>query len=186
MNASNPESVEQVIRDRRTINFYKPEMPPRDLIMRAVDVARWAPNHHLTEPWHFYLLTPATKEKICLLNSELVAIDKGQEAAAQKLDRWRRIPGWLVVTCDRSTDDTRQQEDYAACCCAIHSLSLFLWSQGIGVKWSTGKVTREPAFYDAIWADPDLERVVGLVWYGYAAEIPVSIRKPVADVLIEV
>ena len=180
------DSVEAVIQGRRTINFFQPEAPPRDVILKAIDVARWAPNHHLTEPWHFYLLTPETRDRICNLNAELVTVSKGAEAGEAKRERWRKIPGWMVVTCDRSEERRRWMEDYAACCCAIHSFSLFLWSQGIGVKWTTGEVTRDPRFYDAIWADPAQEEVVGLVWYGYPAEVPVSVRKPVADIVIEV
>ena len=180
------ETVEAIIRGRRTINFFEPEVPDRDTILQAIELARWAPNHHLTEPWHFYLLTSPTKDRICDLNAEIVSASKGAAAGNAKRERWRNIPGWMVVTCDRSDDPRRWQEDYAACCCAIHSFSLFLWSRGIGVKWTTGDVTRDPRFYDTIWVDPALEQVVGLVWYGYPAEIPVGVRKPVADIVIEV
>lgn len=178
--------IAQVIAGRRSINFFEPDPPPRELILRAIDLARWAPNHHLTEPWHFYLLSDETKEAIVQLNAEIVTQAKGSAAGEAKRERWSGIPGWLVVTCDRSEDPLRAEEDYAACCCAIHSLSLYLWSQGVGVKWTTGEVTRDPRFYEAIWADPQAERVVGLLWYGTPAEIPVTVRKPVAEILIEI
>ena len=78
------------------------------------------------------------------------------------------------------------REDYAATCCAIYGLTLQLWSQGIGTKWTTGEVTRDPRFYDAIWTDPEAETVVGLIWYGYAAEIPVTARKPVSEIVVRI
>lgn len=179
-------TVAEVIRNRRTINAFQPQLPPRELILQAIDLARWAPNHYLTEPWNFYLLSDDTKRKLVELNAELVEVSLGAKAAAAKRERWSEIPGWLVVTCDRSDDPQRAREDYAACCCAIQSFSLFLWSEGVGVKWTTGDVTRDPRFYDCIWADPDAEEVVGLLWYGYPKEIPVTVRKPVSEIVIEI
>ncbi len=176
--------TEELLRSRRTINSFKPEKPPEKLIRKAIDLARWAPNHHLTEPWRFYLLGSETSQAIIELNTEITRQKKGHTAAEKKLKKWSEIPGWLVVTVVKSDDPLQQQEDYAACCCAIHNLSLFLWDQGVGVKWTTGEVTRDPAFYDLIWADPEIETVVGLLWYGYPKEIPNSQRKPIEEIMI--
>jgi len=179
-------TVAGVIESRRTINFFKSEQPPRETIERAIDLARWAPNHHLTEPWHFYHLSDETKAGVVELNTELVRAKRGDEAAAKKQERWSKIPGWLAVTCDRNDDQHAFLEDYAAVSCAIHNISLYLWSEGIGTKWTTGPVTRDHRFYELIWADPERETLVGLLWYGYADEIPVSTRKPLEQVLVDV
>ncbi len=184
--ADDPRSVDEVIRERRTINFFRPDPPPRELVLEAIDAARWAPNHHLTEPWRFYLLSEHAKSTIVELNAERVAREQGEAAARSKRERWSAIPGWLVVTCVRSGDELRAREDYAATCCAVYAFCLSLWSRGVGTKWTTGEVTRDVGFYDAIWADPEVERVTGMVWYGYAAEVPVSVRRPVSEVLVEI
>lgn len=179
------QSIAGVIRDRRTINFFKPGIPPREIVLEGIELARWAPNHHLTEPWRFYLLSESIKHQIVDLNAHMVAEASGEEAGRAKRERWSRIPGWLVVTCVRSGDELRQKEDYAACCCAVHNLALYLWSRGIGMKWTTGAVTRSETFYDLIWVDPVVEEVVGMFWYGYPDEVPVSVRKPVSEILVE-
>lgn len=179
-------AVSKVIHDRRTISFFKAELPPRELILNAVEAARWAPNHHLTEPWRFYLLSEQCKQTIVDLNAEMVASSKGREAGEAKRKRWSMIPGWLVMTCTRSENELRAREDYAACCCAIYAMSLYLWPHGVGVKWTTGEVTRDARFYEAIWTDPDAESVVGLIWYGYPVEVPVAARKPVSEIVVEV
>lgn len=178
-------SVAELIRSRRTIHDFHPEAPPREMLLKAIELARWAPNHLATEPWHFYLLGEQTADAVTRLNAELVSTAKGSEAGQAKLERWSKMPGWLVVTCDRCEDPIRFREDYAACCCAIQNLSLYLWSEGIGVKWGTGPVTRDPAFYDLIWVDPELETVVGMFWYGYAKEVPRLRRKSVEEILVE-
>lgn len=175
----------ELIRGRRTINFFQPEPPPRETVLKALELARWAPNHHLTEPWRFYLLGQETAEAIVRLNAELVERKKGPEAARDKLEQWLAKPGWIVATCLNSDDPLQSREDYAACCCALQNLMLYLWSEGIGSKWSTGPVTRDSRFYDLIWVDPEAETAVGLLWYGYPAETPQTPRKPLAEVLIE-
>lgn len=175
----------ELLRSRRTIHEFKEQLPPREIVLRGLELARWAPNHLLTEPWHFYLLGPETAQAIAELNAKLTTRNKGPEAGEVKLARWQRIPGWLVVTCENIDDSLQAREDYAACCCAIHNFSLYLWSEGVGVKWTTGDVIREPEFYDLIWVDPTLETVVGLLWYGYPAEVPQTARTPLSQVMVE-
>ena len=178
-------AVARLLRGRRTIHDFIADRPvPRELVLRGLDLARWAPNHRATEPWHFYLLGPETADAIARLNAELVTRKRGAEAGAEKLARWRAIPGWLLLTCDRSEDPLREREDYAACCCAAHNLQLYLWSEGVGVKWTTGAVTRDTRIFDLVWVDPAVESVVGLFWYGYASEVPRPGRKPVSEFLV--
>lgn len=185
MNIQNNE-IATLISSRRTIHDFKDEpIPDKSLVKQAIELACWAPNHHLTEPWHFYLLEKETITSICELNKEMLIETKGTKAAERKYERWMAIPGWLVVTCQKSDDEVRYQEDYAACCCTVQNLMLLLWQQGIGTKWSTGPVTRDERFYDLVWVNQELESVVGLIWYGYAADIPQTVRKPVQQVLTE-
>lgn len=178
------EVVSTVIRSRRTIHLFEEgSVPPREEILVAIDHARWAPNHHLTEPWRFYLLGGERAEAIARLNAKHVAKERGEAAGQAKLERWLRIPGWLVVTCRRSDDVLREREDYAACCCAIQNLQLYLWSRGIGVKWTTGSVTRLEQFFEILEIDREAERLVAMLWYGYPADIPKPPRKPVKEIL---
>jgi nitroreductase len=180
-----PAVAAELIRSRRTIHTFRAELPRREIILRAIDLARWAPNHLLTEPWHFYLLGHDTINAIVDLNTELVTLSKSAEAGRAKKEKWSAIPGWIVLTCDRSDDFTRAREDYAACCCAIQNFALYLWSENIGVKWTTGAVTHHPRFYDLIWVNPELETVVALLWYGYPAEVPQTARKPLSQILVD-
>lgn len=176
--------IAEIIRQRRTIHqFESDRLPSEEDILSAIEHAVWAPNHYVSEPWHFYLLGPETKEKICALNAELVKSVRGEEAGEIKLKRWREIPGWLLLTCSYSRNALREREDYAACCCAAQNLMLYLWDIGIGMKWTTGGVIRDKRFQDIIGLDPEHESVVGLFWYGYPKEVPQVSRKPIEDKL---
>lgn len=177
------DAVAETIRGRRTIHSFKPECPPFERILEAIELARWAPNHHHTEPWRFLHVGPETIAKIADLNARLVSEKKGRDAGEAKRLRWSEMPGWLIVTCDRSDDETRQREDYAACCCAIQNLCLALWTHDIGVKWTTGAVTQHPDFYELLGIAPDEQSVVGLLWYGYFDEAPTQKRKETDAIL---
>jgi len=83
----------------------------------------------------------------------------------------------LLLSCEKSEQALRQREDYAACCCVAQNLSLILWERAIGMKWTTGAVTREQRFFDILQLDEGQRSVVGLFWYGYPAEIPRGVRK---------
>ncbi len=178
--------IQTLIRNRRTIHEYDPDKPVPDGIIRdAIESACWAPNHHLTEPWHFVMLGKETIDAVCELNREIVTASKGPDVAEKKFRRWHNIPGWLVVSCDRSEDQLRFMEDYAACACAIQNMMLTLWDKGLGMKWSTGAVTRDERFYELTWVDPKQQHIMGILWYGFAAEVPQTVRKPVAQVITE-
>lgn len=177
------EAVLAVLRSRRTVHDFRAEAVPDALIERAVELACWAPNHHRTEPWHFYLLGPRTRLALARLNAEQVRATRGERAAEIKQQRWLAMPGWLLLTCDRNPERVREQEDYAACCCAAQNLLLALWAQGVGAKWSTGEVTRSDAFYTELDITPENEFVVGMFWYGWPKEIIEQQRRPLSHVL---
>lgn len=177
-------SLSNLIRSRRTIGSFRPEAPSREIVESAIEVASWAPNHKKTEPWRVYWLGPETARAVIDLNSRLIESKKGLQEAEAKRKSWNAVPGWLLVTCLRTDDLFRHEEDYAACCCFVQNLMLALWSNGIGTKWSTGDVTRDPFFFQCLEIDVQRERVVGLIWYGYPAVIPEQSRKPPSTFLV--
>lgn len=177
-------SIADVIRSRRTIGAFRPDIPPQTAVEAAIELASWAPNHKKTEPWRVYQLGAQSAAAVVNLNSHLVERKKGTQEAQSKRKSWSTVPGWLVVTCLRADDPFRHEEDYAACCCFVQNLMLSLWSNAIGSKWSTGDVTRDPQFFDLLQIDPAKERVVGLIWYGFPAVVPEQNRKPVSDFLV--
>ena len=179
------EDFAAVLRGRRTIDLYAAEPVGIDRLRAAIEVARWAPNHRLTEPWRFYLLGPATLRAVVDLAVELEVAAKGERAGPVRRARLESIPGMFVLTSKRSEDALIEREDYAACCCAAQNLMLYLWAQGIGVKWTTGGITRQGRFYELLGIDPKEEQVVGFFWYGVPKVIPTRERRPVEEIVAE-
>ena len=175
----------EVLRGRRTIELFLQTPVPVHLIDEAIDAATWAPNHHVTEPWHFYAVGSKAKEQCLDLCNEIVTAKKGEKAADFKRQSWSEKPGWLVVTCDRSDDELLQKEDYAACCAAVQNLMLYLWKAGVGSKWTTGDITRDARFFDILDIDEAASFVVGLIWYGYPKLTPAQSRKGADEVVTD-
>jgi nitroreductase len=185
-----PESAEAehctaVLRGRRSIDLFTPDAVPADTLRAAIEVARWAPNHRLTEPWKFYLLGPATLRALIELAVELEIAKKGERAGPVRRARLEAVPGMFVLTSARSDDPLLEREDYAACCCAAQNLMLYLWGKGIGVKWTTGGITRHATFHQLLGIDATEEAVVGLFWYGVPKVIPTQKRRPVQEIVTQ-
>src|SRR5436305_12872862 len=105
-------NVEDAIRERRTHKVFASEPLTRALLDDLLELARWAPNHHLTNPWRFRVLGPGALQR--------VKMAAGPEAAA-KLDR---APTLLAVTQVRSDDPVQDEEDRCATACAAYAVLL--------------------------------------------------------------
>lgn len=178
-------AVAELIRGRRTTNLYEPEPVGKDVLLEAIDLARWAPNHRLTEPWRFYVLGPETTAAATSCWAEFEAETKGEGAGAARRQRLATIPGHFVLTSLTAEDGIVDRENYAACCCAAQNLMLYLWQRGVGVKWTTGAITREPRFYDVLGIDASKERIVGHFWYGTPKLVAEQKRRPVAEIAFD-
>jgi nitroreductase len=179
------------IRHRRTIapkNFNE-EVPDHDFVVKAIDIARNAPNHHRTEPCRFYILDTVRIREIGQLFGELVCgaepTDESRARGNKKKIEWGSAPGMLVVTqfTDRSSVLVQHKpevvrEDYATCCCIVQNLLLLLEEANISTKWSTGPVWKHPRFREVVGIPhaPPNEEVVALVFYG-KSEFPKEVRE---------
>ncbi len=145
--------VETAIRTRRTHKAYRPEPVERELLEELFELASWAPNHHLTEPWRFRVVGPEALEAL--------KVAAGPEAAA-KLDR---APTLVVVSATSSGEEPADTEDLLATGCAAYIVLLAAHGRGLAGYWRTPGVLRERAGRDAVGLGED-ERFVGLLYLG--------------------
>ncbi len=173
------------MRSRRTTNLFLKQKVSKQLVLDAIELARWAPNHHLTEPWHFYLLGDEMKAASVELTRTIVTERKNAAIGEHKAKTAAAVPGWLLVTCSKTDDELTQREDYASCCCAVQNLLLYLSEAGVASKWSTGPITRDQRFFDLLGIDSAREFVVSMIWYGYPKILPTQSRKDVDEIVTE-
>lgn len=179
------QALAALIRGRRSINFFDSNPVGTGVLLEAIDLARWAPNHRLTEPWRFYLIGSKTADAVARCWADFEAETKGERAGAARLARLKGIPGHFVLTSRRSDDAVVERENYAACCCAVQSLMLYLWQRGVGSKWTTGAITREQRLYDLLGIDSTQETIVGYFWYGTPKVVSEQKRKEAAEIVTE-
>nr|MBA2430461.1 nitroreductase family protein [Thermoleophilaceae bacterium] len=56
--------VEAAIRERRTHKVYGREPVDRETLDELLELARWAPNHNLTNPWRFRVVGPQALDRL--------------------------------------------------------------------------------------------------------------------------
>lgn len=176
---------------RRTVHAYRPDAVPEVLLTRALEAALAAPCHRMTEPWRFVRVGKQTRQRLAEIAVRVkreTAVQPFTEAAAAKA-RAKVLdpPELLVVSRVRHRDPAIEREDYAAIACAIQNLSLALWAEGVGSKWSTGRVISEAETYATLGVNGDEQEIVAFVWIGMpAGDAPKpKRRRGVTDVLRE-
>ena len=145
--------LEAAIRGRRTHKAYGPDPVPRELLEDLFELARWAPNHNLTNPWRFRVIGPQA----------LAALKEaaGPEAAS-KLDR---APTLVAASACQCGDPVQDEEDLCAAACAVYVVLLAAHARGLAGYWRTPAVLRTPEGRAAAGI-PDGERVLGLIHLG--------------------
>ena len=144
---------------RRTHKAFGPKPVPRETLLELLDVARLAPNHHLTQPWRFRVLGPT-------------ALGRLKEAAgpseAAKLDR---APTLVVVSAALGGDLVQDEEDVCATAAAAMLVLLAATERGLASYWRTPGILRTARGRDAL-AIPRGERVLGLLHFGSPVRDP--------------
>ena len=144
----------ELVRARRTHKEFGPEPVPRETLLELFDLARLAPNHHLTQPWRFRVLGPETLARLK---------EVGGPKEAPKLDR---APTLVVVSAraDRRARPgrggrlRRRRGDRRI-------VLLAATERGLASYWRTPGVLRTTAGREAVGV-PDGERVLGLLHLG--------------------
>jgi nitroreductase len=164
-------TLAELAHSRRTHKTFGREPVQREALLELLDVARLAPNHHLTEPWRFRVLGPETLARLK---------ECAGPAEAMKLDR---APTLVVASAALSGDLVQDEEDVCATACAIYAVLLGAHARGLASYWRTPRVLRTKAGRDAVGL-PDGERFVGLIHLGAArGEPPAPERAAVEAVL---
>jgi nitroreductase len=164
--------VEEAIRGRRTHKAYAPEPLDRTTTEELLDLARWAPNHHLTNPWRFRVVGPKALERLKRA--------AGPESAP-KLDR---APTLVVASCALAGDPIQDEEDRHAVACAAYIVLLAAHARGLAGYWRTPDVLRTPEGRDAVGLPSD-EAFIGLLHLGRPVQEQRAPDRAPADQVVE-
>lgn len=166
--------VLEAIKTRRSVNRFKPEQPPKEIIEKILDAGTWAPTHHLTEPWRFFVLIGKARERLGeamaqALAEELSDPDSPQSKA--KLDSERRRPLSApviiaVAASPRQDPGVVELEEIVATACAIQNMLLAAHALGLGGILKTGKAAYRKKVKE-FFGLGDKEYLLGFIYLGY-------------------
>jgi nitroreductase len=151
--------------------------PPisKELVETIIEAAIWAPNHHLTEPWRFVVMTGDGRRKLGEAMSTALSLSAGG-MTQERLDAERNKPlGASVIIAlinsPKIGPNFVPQEEIVAAGAALQNMLLAAHSLGLGSMVRTGlhaysEVVRK--FFQL----NEQESVVGLVYLGHIAEPP--------------
>ena len=163
--------VSEAIRSRRTHKQYGREPVDEETLRELVDLARYAPNHKLTQPWRFRVLGSETRR-------QLGAIVGGKEAT-----KLGRAPTLVLVTAVLSGDPHVDEEDLHATATAVYAVLLGATERGLASYWRTPKSFTERPVRKLLALDKH-ERAVALIYLGpLVSEPPPRERRSLEDVL---
>lgn len=148
--------LEHAIRTRRTHKVFAPEPVAPEVLRQLFELARWAPNHHLTNPWRFRVLGPTTIERLKQI-AEAVAPGSGG-----KLDR---APTLVVASVYSQGDSVQRREDLLAGAIAAYLVLLGAHGAGLAGYWRTVPFLDTSAGREALELDA-LETPIGLLHLG--------------------
>ena len=166
-------TLETLIRTRRTHKAYAPEPVDRATLLELFELARWAPNHHLTNPWRFRVLGPQARD---LLAREA---ELEQPGSARKLER---APTLIVVGVELQGDSSQQHDDLLAAAVAAYIVLLAAHARGLAGYWRTLSILEKPPVRAGLGMSA-AEQAIGLLHLGYPIQAQrAPERAPVDDI----
>lgn len=167
-------NVMDAIQSRRSIGKVKPDPVEPEVIRTLLEAASWAPNHHNTEPWRFFVMTGEGRRVLGRAYADIAienASDKSEaelaELRAKNESKAFRAPAVIAVAAIPSgSPKVPFVEELAAVHAAVQNMLLAAHALGLGSIWRTGEPTYHSRMRKAFGLNED-DQVVGFVYLGY-------------------
>lgn len=177
-----------LLRSRRSVRYYRPEMPPADLLERIFVSAAAAPSAHNRQPWRYVVITEAAaKSRLAAAMGTRLAADRrrdgdDEDAIEADVQRSHRkiteapvvvLVAMTLLHMDRYPDATRNRAEYLmavqSTAMATQNLLLAAHAEGLGVGWMCAPLFC-PAEVQQALAMPEDWQPQGLLTLGYPAQ----------------
>jgi nitroreductase len=169
----NANPFDALIRTRRTHKAFGPDPVGDDVLLELFELARWAPNHHVTDPWRFRVLGPVARDALKRIAEE------AKPGSGSKLDR---APTLIAASVKQTGDEAQDREDVLATAVASYIVLLGAHARGLAGYWRTVAVMESHAGRAALGIPAD-ELPIGLLHLGDPRqEQRVPDRAPVEEI----
>ncbi len=186
-------SIEQIIRERRTIRTLTDQTIALDVIYELLESASYAPYHSKEEPWEVIIVSEEQERQV-FVKEIMDSYDRldiwsrydQQNIAKVKTrtqDYFLEVPLSLVVTAPIGESEKSNLEAIGAVSAFIQNIQLVAWSRQIGVTWRTIPVIFDKVFKQNIGVTEE-RQIIGLLDISKIDEkqkLPISRRNPVSQ-----
>ncbi|ULL19961.1 nitroreductase [Paenibacillus sp. H1-7] len=182
-------SLGEAIAGRRSIGRVKQDPVDKQQIEALLDAANWAPSHHATEPWRFFVMTGGGRQKLADAYADIAA-EGAAGSAGEELETIRskaagkafRAPVVIAVAVSPSdAPSVNRMEEFAAAHSAVQNMLLAAHGLGLGTIWRSGEPMYHPRMKQAFGLAPS-DELVGLVYVGYPdMQLLPGKRRPVSE-----
>lgn len=174
----------EAIKTRRSVGKVKDLSVPVDLIEQIIEAATWAPNHHRTEPWRFFVLKDEGRQQLA---DTYVAIaleemeDSTTEENQARIKRLNLLPyrAPVIITVAVEPSDNSKvfiQEEFAAVHAATQNMLLAAHALGLSAVWRTGGQCYEQKMKD-LFGLSEKGEITGFIYIGYPDIEPKSAKR---------
>ncbi len=175
----NEKDFVNLVEERRTVHSYAKKEIPQNLIEEGVRLSLWAPNHRLSFPWKYFLLSEEKQKTLFSWACEQKKVDpNGSGPLVEAVKEQFLFPRILLLGIKKDSNPAAQKEDYATLSCSAQIMSMYFWQKGLGTKWSTGKISRDPRMYSLLGISEAEIALEGMLMIGWPKEIPVAAERP--------
>lgn len=173
--------IAEIVHKRRTCKNFDGRAITKNEIENLIELAIWAPNHRLTEPWTFRVFDQSA---ILAFKKTLLSDFSTEDRAAYEsnLEKMTKAAAVIHITSAIDKDPKVTKENYAACAAGVQNILLGATAMGLLAYWGTGKLMTHPRVQKYLEIS-DSEDFVGAVWIGFGETPEVKPRKPLSQKL---
>jgi len=166
-----------VVKNRRAVRKYKPDMVSKDDIMKILDAGNWAPSGRNLQQWEFIVVAGEKKSQI---GASYVAIAEAYTAdwdASARADfvqyarTYGNAPLIIVVLTDASEVPAIRKMNLESGSAALENIVLAARALALGTCWMTGPLQDEKSLR-RILDIPANKEIVAVTPLGYPLEFP--------------
>lgn len=172
-------NIHEAIQTRRSIPLVSDKPIPTELIEQIIESGTYAPNHHRTEPWRFFVLTGEGRNKLGDVFANILKARQDNPTTDDNIKKVERIqnnplrsPVIIAVGVEPSdNNNVIAQEEHAAVHSAVQNMLLTAHALGLGAVWRTGAICYDKKVSNFFQLSERGE-MVAFIYLGYAEMEP--------------
>ena len=175
----------EAIRTRRSLGKQTDQIPSRQDIETIIEAGLWAPNHHLTCPWRFVVISGSAREELGRIGAQsklrrMQAEGRDIEGEEEKLVA-KALRSPVIISVGVEPEPGRPElDEISAGAAAAQNMLLAAHDMGLAAIWRTGDPALDPDV--ASWLGlSERGKVLGFIYLGFAAVIKEPGRRPAVN-----